>query len=120
VPNPSCGEGKMAESTASIGQKHEDIQVTFQNERTQRPEVFAVQPAHALFIQRPRNFDTDSMKYAPDARSPPSPRVSQLGPEAETQSTSKPKRAYRRKSKSGCITCRRKRIKCDQHQPTCM
>lgn len=120
MPNISCGEENMAEITTSIGRKHEEIQVTSPNERTQRPEILAVQPAHALFIQKPHNFNTSSVKYAPDARYPPSPRVLQTGPEAEIQSTSKSKRAYRHRSKSGCITCRRKRIKCDQHQPTCM
>lgn len=114
----SCGEENMAGSTVSSGRKHEEIQVTSQDKRTQTSEILAVQPEQALLNQKSHNFDMGSMKFTSDARDPPSPRV--IGREIAIQSTPIPRRAYRRRFKSDCLTCRQKKIRCDRHQPTCM
>lgn len=108
VPNMSCGEENMAGSTVSSGRKHEEIQVTSQDKRTQTSEILAVQPERALLNQKSHNFETGSMKCTPDARDPPSPRV--IGREIAIQSTPIPRRVYRRRFKSDCLTCRQKKF----------
>ncbi|KAM7212329.1 fungal transcriptional regulatory-like protein [Rhypophila decipiens] len=61
-------------------------------------------------------MEPSDIKAEPSPPSPPSPSLGSGG-----QGSSQPtkKSSVRRRTKTGCLTCRKRRIKCDEGKPTC-
>ncbi|KAJ5155661.1 hypothetical protein N7492_008464 [Penicillium capsulatum] len=87
-----------------------------QNEQPQLPDL-AVQSSSQISNEEPRNQGLACVAAAvPSTRTDDIPINAEPAPEPEP----KKKRAYSRRTRTGCITCRRRKKKCDEHQPLCM
>jgi hypothetical protein len=111
-------EVKMIENlTTLVDQSGEHLRTTSQDKQRHLTGSLAMQPSCDVLYQGTYNRGT---VYAPGAGSPNS------SGDLDTSSTSaarpgrERKRAFCRRTKTGCITCRQRRKKCDENQPSCM
>ncbi|KAK3943246.1 transcriptional regulatory protein moc3 [Diplogelasinospora grovesii] len=72
------------------------------------PMGFYTIPPHPYTMHHP---DPNAMRYALPPTLPPDPRIAMSG--------GRHKKEIKRRTKTGCLTCRKRRIKCDEAHPTC-
>ena len=106
-----------------------------ERERTERPQHVGGCAMHVLSPSVDRQQDCqDGHAFTQEQAQPPSngvgeeqrdhsPDVNNQGYESTTHDASgivpKMKRKFRKRTKTGCITCRRKKIKCGEERPQC-
>lgn len=113
----NSGGGTTKVGALMVRRPADHVQHASQHEQRQQLDLPAVQSTCEMSNGDPRDC---ALVSAPVAG--PSTPASDLhmGSAHAAQAPSTMKRAYRRRNKTGCITCGRRRKKCDEQQPSCM
>ncbi|KAJ5809120.1 acetyltransferase [Penicillium pulvis] len=102
-----------------------DSQLVSQAQRAQQMDASDAQLADALqreaHSQDPshRNVNVSRSTPAPTVQSSSSPAYSSERPTTAVQVAPKRKRVFSNRTKTGCMTCRRRKKKCDEQHPAC-
>ncbi|PWY64715.1 acetyltransferase [Aspergillus heteromorphus CBS 117.55] len=127
-PRSEDNGGDIRTPSASTTWHEYDSQLVHQAQRAQQFDASDVQLAEAL--QREANAHDTSQKTwnsssrptegAAQNEHPPSlSTVSQERPQSAMQVAPKRKRVFSNRTKTGCMTCRRRKKKCDEQHPAC-
>lgn len=127
-PNHPAG-GRSDQETgpaSSNGQWPEyDSQLISQAQRAQQMDASDVQLVDALQQEAhgpessPRHLSTSRLTPGPPMQSASSPTYSSERPGTAVQVAPKRKRVFSNRTKTGCMTCRRRKKKCDEQHPAC-
>ncbi|RDA89461.1 hypothetical protein CP533_5662 [Ophiocordyceps camponoti-saundersi (nom. inval.)] len=76
---------------------------------------------HHPHQQHHQHHHSDYSQTSPDAEDPPPSATSLYGQDAATpqHDAKKRKRNFSNRTKTGCLTCRKRKKKCDEHKPEC-
>ncbi|KAJ5936988.1 acetyltransferase [Penicillium verhagenii] len=102
-----------------------DTQLVSQAQRAQQIDASDAQLVDALqrevHSQDPshRNMNASRTTPAPTVQSSSSPAYSSERPNGAVQVAPKRKRVFSNRTKTGCMTCRRRKKKCDEQHPAC-
>ncbi|RAL13604.1 acetyltransferase [Aspergillus homomorphus CBS 101889] len=120
--------GELRTTSANSAWHEIDSQLVKQAQRAQHLDATDAQLAEAL--QREANdLDMSPKGWSTNSRPPESsvqneqsvlmPSLSQERPHTAVQVAPKRKRVFSNRTKTGCMTCRRRKKKCDEQHPAC-
>lgn len=102
-----------------------DTQLVSQAQRAQQMDASDVQLVDALQQEAhgedssPRHLSASRLTPGPPIHSASSPAYSSERPGTAVQVAPKRKRVFSNRTKTGCMTCRRRKKKCDEQHPAC-
>lgn len=106
--------GEVATFTSMERQPGNDVQAMGSAEKTPLTDMFALQPASEISKEVTRR----TIASAPAAETPQGDLHANLEP--TIQPKTKKKRAFGHRTKTGCMTCRQRKKKCDEQKPSCI
>ncbi|KAJ5340164.1 Maltose/galactoside acetyltransferase [Penicillium brevicompactum] len=111
--------GILQAPTSHVHRPDHDTQLTSQTQRAQQIDDSNPQVTDALEREAQKQEPQTLHGNAPDFVSASFPSHASKQPEAAGQVAQKRKRVFSHRSKTGCMTCRRRKKKCDEQHPAC-
>jgi hypothetical protein len=111
--------GTLQPSTSHVHRPDHDTQLTSQTQRAQQIDDSNPQVTDALEREVQKQEPQTLHDNPPDVISASFSSHASKQPEAAVQVARKRKRVFSHRSKTGCMTCRRRKKKCDEQHPAC-